>query len=49
MHAIRLLLCRLIGHCSMPGTDPRRALVYHCARCHRLVDGGMSITRMRTY
>lgn len=43
MSALRLLLCRIIGHAALPGTDPRRALIYHCGRCHRLVNGGMAL------
>lgn len=45
MSAIRLWLCRVIGHAALPGTDPDRALVYHCARCRCLVPGGMAARR----
>lgn len=42
MSTLRLWLCRLIGHTSYPGTEPSRCLVYHCPRCHRLINGGAS-------
>jgi hypothetical protein len=46
---LRLFLCRIMGHQSYAGTDSRRALVYHCARCHRLIDGGMALARRRSW
>lgn len=49
MRLLRLWICRIIGHRSYAGTNSRRALVFHCSRCHRLVDGGMALARRRSW
>lgn len=43
---MRRLLCLVFGHSTFAGTDPRRALVFHCPRCRRLVIGGLGLRRL---
>jgi len=45
VNAIRRFVCALLGHASWPGTDPRLAITYHCPRCGRIADGGLSLNR----
>jgi hypothetical protein len=39
MSTLRRFLCSVFGHATR--TDPRWAVVYHCERCGRLVEGGL--------
>lgn len=45
MRTLRRWLCMLFRHQPLPGTNPARALVFHCARCRVLVPGGMAVRR----
>lgn len=39
MNAIRRLVCRLVGHTTLPGVRREWSLYHYCPRCTQMAEG----------